>query len=93
MIQEAGNKIVFIQFIAEWCGPCKLIGNIVEELAAQYEGKVVFMKIDVDEFDEYARELRRAKDQEEFDRFMADRERKARDRQTPDASGTESGAA
>jgi hypothetical protein len=46
-----------------------------------------------EEFDDYARELRRAKDQEEFDRFMADRDRKARDRQTPDASGTEPGAA
>jgi hypothetical protein len=46
-----------------------------------------------DEFDEYARELRRAKDQEEFDRFMAERDRKARDRQTPDASGTEPGTA
>jgi hypothetical protein len=46
-----------------------------------------------DEFDEYARELRRAKDQEEFDRFIAERDRKARDRQTPDASGTEPGTA
>jgi hypothetical protein len=46
-----------------------------------------------DEFDDYARELRRAKDQEEFDRFMAERERKARDRQAPDASGTEPGTA
>jgi hypothetical protein len=46
-----------------------------------------------DDFDDYARELRRAKDQEEFDRFMAERDRKARDRQTPDASGTEPGTA
>lgn len=39
-----------------------------------------------DEFDEYARELRRAKDQEEFNRFMDERDRKARDRQTPDVT-------
>ena len=46
-----------------------------------------------EEFDDYARELRRAKDQEEFDRFMAERDRKARDRQAPDASGTAPGNA
>ncbi|MXX53508.1 MAG: thioredoxin, partial [Dehalococcoidia bacterium] len=37
-----------IDFWAEWCGPCKMIAPIVEELAGEYEGKVKFAKMDVD---------------------------------------------
>ena len=39
---------VVVDFWAEWCGPCKQIAPIVEELAGEYEGKVKFGKIDVD---------------------------------------------
>ncbi|MBN1627802.1 MAG: thioredoxin, partial [Deltaproteobacteria bacterium] len=37
-----------VDFWAVWCGPCKMIGPVVEELAGQYEGKVKFAKMDVD---------------------------------------------
>jgi thioredoxin 1 len=37
-----------VDFWAEWCGPCKMVGPVVEELAQQYKGKIRIAKMDVD---------------------------------------------
>lgn len=45
---------LMIDFNAKWCGPCKLMKPIFEELAAEYDGKVNFISIDTDKFPEIA---------------------------------------
>tara|TARA_B110000014_G_scaffold6377_1_gene4761 strand:+ start:6113 stop:6433 length:321 start_codon:yes stop_codon:yes gene_type:complete len=42
------NKTVLIDFWAEWCGPCRMIAPMIEELAGEYDGKAVIGKLDVD---------------------------------------------
>lgn len=46
------GKPMVVDFWAEWCGPCRMVGPIIDELAQEYEGKVTIGKMDVDNNDE-----------------------------------------
>lgn len=47
-------QAVLVDFWAEWCGPCKMIAPILEELATEYEGRVKIGKVNIDDFQNLA---------------------------------------
>ena len=48
------GKVTIIDFWAAWCGPCRMVGPIIDELSNEYEGKAVVGKVDIDSNQQYA---------------------------------------
>ncbi len=54
----AENELLFVDFCADWCGPCKAVAPVVERLAKEYAGRVAFAKLNTDGNTETARRMR-----------------------------------
>ena len=57
VLSSAGNKLVVIDFFADWCGPCRFIAPEFEKLAQTYHENAVFVKVDVDRLQGAAQEF------------------------------------
>lgn len=57
-IAKAGKTLIVLDLYADWCGPCKMLGPIMEKIAFSYKSKALFYKVNVDELRQIASEYR-----------------------------------
>jgi len=57
IIQDTTDMLYVVDFFAEWCGPCKMLSPILDQMQTQYEGKITVVKIDIDSNQDLAEEL------------------------------------
>lgn len=55
---EISEGVVLVDFFATWCGPCKMIGPVLEDLGKELEGKAKIIKVDIDQSGDLADEFR-----------------------------------
>ena len=53
-ILASSEQTVFCDFWATWCGPCRMLAPVIEEISEKYDGQAIFVKLDVDENEEAA---------------------------------------
>ncbi len=53
---KSGNQPLVVDFWATWCGPCRMVGPVISELAEEYDGRIVVGKCDVEENEDIAME-------------------------------------
>ena len=54
---KKGEQPLVVDFWATWCGPCRMVGPVISQLAEEYDGKIVVGKCDVEENEELAQEF------------------------------------
>jgi thioredoxin 1 len=57
ILQDKTDMIYLVDFFAEWCGPCKMLSPVLEQVQSQYEGKITIVKLDIDANQELTEEL------------------------------------
>ena len=54
--EEIAKGLTLIDFFADWCGPCRMLAPVLEEVASDLEGKATIAKLDIDQYQEIATE-------------------------------------